>query len=105
MLSHLFLPSKTKADVNKHATGPINIASVARSSGRQALSGQLLGVVSVLVDVGQRADEAGPLVVPWNRGLLWGGGAQQNNLNTIWKNTGFCSGTGSQTMLCVLIYE
>ena len=41
-------------------------------SGREALSGQLLCVVPVLVDLRQGSDETGPLVVAWNGDLLAG---------------------------------
>lgn len=63
---------KLGAGINKRTTGPFNITSAASRSGGQALGRQLLCIVSVLVDLCQRANETGPLVVSRNSNLLVG---------------------------------
>lgn len=50
--------------------GPLNVTPLLCGSGGQALSCQLLSIVPVLVDLCQRADKTGPLVVSWNCNLL-----------------------------------
>lgn len=51
------------------------------------LSRQLLRIVSVLVDLCQRADKAGPLVVSWNRSLLGGNKRGMNKTSNTGKLT------------------
>lgn len=62
--------TKNGAAINKCAAGPLNVVSVETASSRQTLSCQLLRIIPVLVDLCQRADKSGPLVVAWNCDLL-----------------------------------
>lgn len=52
----------------------------------QALSGQLLCVVSVLVNIGQRANESGPLVVSRYGNLLCGSGGREQTSRIVKRN-------------------
>lgn len=59
---------------------------MATPSGRQALSRQFLCVIPVLVDLCQRANKTGPLIVPWNRNLLGERGGKQQRYDSTSKH-------------------